>query len=202
MAPRATPLSPEERRAALVDATLPLLYDHGRAVTTRLIAEAAGVAEGTIFRVFSSKEELIDAALAKAFNPAGTTEALAAIPRDLPLRDRALELVRLMQERFARVFLLMQALGIQRPPDLPADPEHAKRVAETLQAMVEVIEPDQDQLSMPAAVVVRMIRLLAFSGTHPKFTGGDTLTPEQIVDTVLYGAVRRPSSSTSPQGDD
>lgn len=191
MSPRATPMSPAERRAALVDATLPLLYDHGRAVTTRQIAEAAGVAEGTIFRVFASKDELIDAAVAKAFMPGDTIEALEAIPRDLPLRDRALALVRLMQERFSRVFLLMRALGIARPPDIPSDPEHAKRIERSLQAMVDVISPDQDQLAMPAAVVVRMIRLLAFSGTHPKFTGGDTLTPEQIVDTVLYGAVRR-----------
>ena len=34
-------------------------------------------------------------------------------------------------------------------------------------------------------------RVGAFSGTHPKFTGGDTLSAEQIVDTVLYGAVTR-----------
>nr|WP_284286883.1 helix-turn-helix domain-containing protein [Angustibacter aerolatus] len=55
--PRATPLSPDERRRHLVDATLPLLVQHGRAVSTRQIARAAGVAEGTIFRVFDSKDE-------------------------------------------------------------------------------------------------------------------------------------------------
>ena len=61
-------MSADDRRAALVDATLPLLLEHGRTVTTRQIAEAAGVAEGTIFRVFDSKDDLVAAALDRAFD--------------------------------------------------------------------------------------------------------------------------------------
>ena len=43
--PRAAALSADQRREALVQATLPLLVEYGRFVTTRMIAEAAGVAE-------------------------------------------------------------------------------------------------------------------------------------------------------------
>ena len=64
--PRATPLSPDDRRRALIDATLPLLRTHGPTVSTRQIAEAAGVAEGTIFRAFPSKDDLINEAVADA----------------------------------------------------------------------------------------------------------------------------------------
>ena len=68
--PRATPLPPDERRAALIAATEPLLERFGRDVSTRQIAEAAGVAEGTIFRVFPTKEALIDAVLEEVFDVA------------------------------------------------------------------------------------------------------------------------------------
>ena len=75
---RARPLSPDERRDELIDATLSLLREHGRAVTTRQIAEAAGVAEGTIFRVVESKEELVELAITRAFEPGGLAERIGA----------------------------------------------------------------------------------------------------------------------------
>src|SRR5687768_2663903 len=82
--PRASALPADERRAAIVAATLPLLVEHGAAVTTRQIAEAAGIAEGTIFRVFPHKDELIDAALETAFDHAPLEAALQAIDPALP----------------------------------------------------------------------------------------------------------------------
>mgnify|MGYP002138799000 CR=1 FL=1 len=57
-------MPPEQRRAAIIEATIPLLQEQGTGLTTKQVAEAAGVAEGTIFRVFDSLQDLIEAMLA------------------------------------------------------------------------------------------------------------------------------------------
>ena len=67
---RAAPMAPDERRRAIVDAVVPLLLESGGDVTTRQIAEAAGIAEGTIFRVFPDKPALLMAAAEETINPA------------------------------------------------------------------------------------------------------------------------------------
>ena len=56
---------------------------HGSDVTTRQIADAAGVAEGTLFRVFEDKDAIIDAAVAKFMDPTPTLARLAQIPEGL-----------------------------------------------------------------------------------------------------------------------
>ena len=78
---RAAPLPPAERRAALIAATEPLLERFGREVSTRQIAQAACVAEGTIFRAFPTKEALIDAVLDDIFAVESTCDRLARIDR-------------------------------------------------------------------------------------------------------------------------
>src|SRR5256885_7171636 len=94
-------MAPDERRAALVEATIPLLFEHGLEVSTRQIAAAAGVAEGTIFGVFESKNSLVVCSVIQALDPQVTLDGLAAIDRALPLRERLTLAADLVHARFA-----------------------------------------------------------------------------------------------------
>jgi AcrR family transcriptional regulator len=190
VSPRATPLPPADRRAAIVKAALPLLEEHGTDVSTRQIAEAAGIAEGTIFRAFGSKDALIEAVIGTAFESGPLIEALQSIDRALPLRDRLVESVEISQTRLRSVFKLLFALRM-RPAHWQHDAkEERRRKADAEQAnsvIVDLIRPDAGLLRYSPEEVAHRIRLLTFSATHPMISDGQTLTAEEIVDFALDG---------------
>src|SRR5882724_9562192 len=96
---RATALPPDERRSMIVAATLPLLLEHGDRVTSRQIAEAAGIAEGTIFRAFADKDEVIAAVIEAALDPEPLETALTGIPVGLTFEAGLAAAILIMQQR-------------------------------------------------------------------------------------------------------
>ncbi|TDD61911.1 TetR/AcrR family transcriptional regulator [Kribbella antibiotica] len=201
MTPRATPLPPDERRAAIIAAALPLFEQHGPDVSTKQIAEAAGIAEGTIFRAFGSKDALIEAALLKAFDTSDLLTELTAVDVTLPLRERMVAAVEVGQRRLRGVFRLMFAMRLARPPDLkstPLDEARRKRQSDLVNmAFTELLRPDSAQLRFSPEEVVRRLQMVTFSATHPMISGGQVLTAEEIVDFALDG-VRRNATGQVP----
>ena len=200
MSPRATPMPVEERRRALVAATLPLLVTHGRSVTSRQIADAAGVAEGTIFRAFDSKDELVEAAALSALDPTPLVQAIGEIPLDLPLAERLLAMAELYRDRFQQVSGVLRAMGWMGPPAMhlrkgtgghgPTEEQvRSWRTAADV-AVEHVLSPDRDRLRVSPRQTGRLLWMLTFSGSHPELSGGEPLSALDIVDTVLHGVLK------------
>ena len=182
---RARRMPPAERREALINATLPLVLWHGPGVTTRQIAEAADVAEGTIFRVFDDKEALIRAVTERAFDPAPVLAEIVAVDRALPLPARLVRLVEILQSRLHTVFTLIHALGMKGPPPDGQRPRLAND--ELREAIVELVGDDRSHLRVPPVELADALRMLVFSSTHPLINDGNPLTAEQIVGILLDG---------------
>jgi hypothetical protein len=119
-----------------------------------------------------------------------------------------------MQRRFVEVFGLMGALGLTEPPNrgphlacyaaghhLRGASDEGAEDCEPHQPLLDTIHQlvigETDAFVVPVRDVVHRIRLLCFSGSHPGIADGMTLTPEEIVDTVLFGLLRRPRTSES-----
>jgi AcrR family transcriptional regulator len=185
---RATPLPPDERRAALIAATEPLLERFGRDVSTRQIAEAASVAEGTIFRVFATKEALIDAVLEDVFDAQRTCDELDAIDRRLDLEARMVAAVEVLQARLRKVFALFHSMRIGPKHDHQDFRERQRIDNDKLDAaIIAVLEPDAARLRVPAADAANAIRSLTFALTHPILGNERNSDPKHIVGLLRRG---------------
>jgi AcrR family transcriptional regulator len=189
-------MAPEERRAALIAATLPLLRAYGTAVSTRQIAEAAGVAEGTIFGVFPDKASLLRAALMSAFDPQPAVDALAAIGTRAELRARLSQAVALLRAGMSANANLMAA-----PRELMADDaefhqrmmDSRHRIAAGLAALVE---PDRDRLRRSPEAAAHLLLMLIAVSVHRGFGHGGEfgdMDDEEIVSVLLDGLLMSPS---------
>ncbi len=176
---RATALPPDERRAAIVEATKPLLFEHGEMVTTRQIATAAGVAEGTIFRVFADKDELLAATLEAVLDLSDFESGVRSIDPDLPFEDRLVVVTRMVRQRIVDVWQVVSNLG-------PKLKDRASRPLEDSDALAEVFESAADSLTVPPQKAARLLRALTLAATHPMIAA-DPMEPEEIVAILLRG---------------
>ncbi len=183
---RAAPLPPSERRAAIIAATLPLLRTIGPSVTTREIARAAGIAEGTIFSVFADKDDLLEAAARAGFDPGPTATQLDAIGSARSIDDRLAEAVELLQAYLDGVWQLMSTLGVGR------DKSHADKnfFAPLADALGRLLESDRCDLRVAPTTAGHLLLSVIVASSHPMIAGPQPSSAPEIVTLFLDGARR------------
>ncbi|MFF2052445.1 TetR/AcrR family transcriptional regulator [Leifsonia sp. NPDC058194] len=190
---RAQPLSPDDRKAMIIDAVIPLLVEYGRGVTTRQIADAAGIAEGTVFRAFGDKETLVTAAIEKYLDPEPLRESLRAIDPALPLEHKVRAVIYLMRERFQSVMRIMAVIGPERP-HIPQERHEFARI------IARIIEPEAAALNLPPERVAYVLRLLSFSSAFPTLNEGVEFSVDELARIALLGVAGRPFVVFTPSG--
>jgi AcrR family transcriptional regulator len=188
---RAKPLSPDDRRAAIIDAVTPLLIEHGRALTTRQIADAAGIAEGTIFRAFPDKDAIFEAAVEKFLDPTDINARLRAIDPELSLEAKVNDILVQLRGRMTGIFGMMQAAGVTGPP--PRRPE----VEDFVDVISDVLGPSLRELRVPPEQFTSFLRLVAFASSIRHFNQGHEIRTADLAHLITYGIAGAPAEGRS-----
>jgi AcrR family transcriptional regulator len=200
---RAPAMSQEERRAAIVRSTIPLLLEHGGTVSTSQIAAAAGIAEGTVFRAFKDKQDLLLACMHAGMNSEEEVATIGRIGRNGPLQERLTEGVRAISGYLDRVWAVGQAVragGIspqaiqermhgEGEPHKPGPPPEFFRVS---QAMSGLFDEATDNLRVAPERAVQMLLGLVLTSRMQSTGFGQSIgEPAEIVELFLHGVIRR-----------
>ncbi len=188
---RAKPLPPDDRRQAIVEAVIPLILEKGATLTSREMAEAAGVAEGTIFSVFPDKEAVIVEAVRTTMDPTPFRAAIADISAAAPVEAQLESVAVILLERSERIGTLIGVLRTLRPSG-PKKPAEAHRFvmesnAAILTALTELLEQHRDSLRVEPDRSAVAFMGFVFANAHPLMAADAKPGAAEIVDMLLHG---------------
>jgi len=179
----------------LIAATRQLILDHGPEVTTRQVAEAAKVAEGTLFRVFPTRRDLIAATIADHLSPERLADIFAAAPATTTI-DETTEVCLSTAADYVTTF----GRFIPRPHQAGDQDEIRFRIMELWEARVcdiadwmrDRLAPHETQLTIPVKDFAHLVITLAMGYAHGR-SPDTSLNPATLARLALDGARRKDS---------
>jgi AcrR family transcriptional regulator len=191
-------MSVEERRASILAVAVPMLVEHGGNVKTSEIAEAAGIAEGTLFRAFKDKAALFVACLHATLESGAEVARIEQIDSSLPLAERLIPAVRAVSDYQSRLWSVMVALrsaGVDPrggEHEFNGPPRAMIRISTAIEALF-----DPDRLRVAPDLAARLLLGSVFSNRMQREGLGDTGADlSELVDLFLHGILRESTGGT------
>lgn len=186
-------MAPDERRQAIIDATLPLLLEHGPDISTREIARAASVAEGTIFRAFETKQDLIHATIHAAMQPDAAIATIAALPDGQSLNERVEAILEVLRSEIVRTRSVFAHFARPAMPPHPPTGPHDQRApgphnskARLGRAVAASLAPYAGHLSVSTDFAARVLMALSFAASFT-LTEETVFSAAELAEVVLHG---------------
>lgn len=202
-------MNPDDRRQAIIEATLPLVLEYGSHVSTREIASAAGVAEGTIFRAFATKQELLDAVVSYALSTDAIVSGLRVLDGSRPLEAQVADIMTVIHEEFDRTRALSAMLvGSRRRgsrartavqgQDAQGQGAHLRtsarsrtgsheRMARIRDAVADALAPYGDELVVDPPTAAGVLFAMVLAGHLP---ASPPFSPIQSAALAIHGLVK------------
>ena len=181
-------LSPEERREQILTAVVPVIAEFGAATSSKQLADAAGVSEGTIFRVFDDKLALFRAVFRQEAEAAYRIDSLASQEfENLDAVTRAI--VETCVERIGRFMTIAPALlSALRADHGHDDFKHGEQAhVQFIRDIAALIEPFASELRVPTTAAATTIAAVATTAAHVWGLGDTALDSESAIDILLHG---------------
>ena len=164
------------------------------------MAEAAGIAEGTIFGVFANKTAVIHEAVKVSMDPDPVCAALAGISPTEPLEIQLIEGARILLDHFGRVTVLVGVLRTMPTPTSGPSPEARRFVAKShaavLAALTDLLGRHAGRLRIEPARAAAAFQGLVFARLQPMMAPDGNLTIDDIVSILLSGIADRTGAAT------
>jgi AcrR family transcriptional regulator len=183
----------EDRQVQILDAVTPAVLEHGAAITSRQLADAAGVAEGTLFRSFGDKDSLLRAVFDRAAEVAYDLDELDGLA-DETLATTVRAIAGVLTVRLSSIFRMAIALG---PVLLTGDRTDDPRFDELRDRIAELLAEHADELGVAPLVAADALRTLTFAAA----TGWGDRTAMDMSDVtgiLLHGIARTDRKESRP----
>jgi AcrR family transcriptional regulator len=194
-------MSPEDRRQAIIEATTDLVLKHGPAASTRQIADACGIAEGTLFRVFESKDDILAAVVEHLLDPKVVIDEIEAVAPTDSVADTVRALAAVIGDSTTRIRSVMMALHATQTDTDRRGNHHGPRdknkffddQAAVGAAMVRVLSSHEDELRVDPETSAAFIRTTVFAGNLPMVS--QPTDPHVFTDLLVHALVKEPACS-------